>query len=153
MIVDDPAVTVEYEAIAAALRPHGGHNDRLEDLTWQQVVGIAAAAVAPTVAGLRDRVAACEAECVRVASEASDVTEATMRAAQELVSSMTDALANRIAELEGRADWWRLESEKNGARLVVLEALRVQAEARWGHEGGPSPLREALDAARPTDGD
>ena len=147
MIDDDPMVTAEYEAIADALRPHatGGY---VSELTFPQIVGVASAAVAPLLAALRDRATACEAECVRVANESSDVCESTTRAAQELVSSMTDALSSRIAELEGAADWWRLEAEQCKVRLALFEALRVQVEARWGHEGGPSPLRDALFATR-----
>lgn len=151
MIVDLPVVTDAYEAIAAALRPHAA-GDYVE-LTFPQIVGAAAAAVDPLIAALKAERDAARAEAQRVADDATEAITSTIKAADDLISATTDALASKLAELEGRADWWRLECERVGARMAVLEELRVQAEARWGHEGGPSPLRAALDAARLPDGD
>lgn len=145
-IVDEPEVTPEYVAIADALRPHGRDNDRIDDLTWQQVVGIASTAVAPRINALVSERDAAVAQRDRVASEAAAQVEATVRASESLVAQTADAVATQLAEAEGRADWWRIESEKNAARLAALEELATQARARWAHEGGPSPLRDAFDA-------
>lgn len=150
-IVDAPVATSEYEAIANALRPHVV-DGFLGELTFPQIVGLAAAAVAPTVESLKHERDRTSRQAANVAAESTSAIDETMAAARELVASITDAFAARVAEAEMVADRWRTEGEAARGRLVLLEAVRVQAEARWGHEGGPSPLRDALDAARPSDG-
>lgn len=139
-VPDEPVAGPLYDAIAAALAPHvtGGH----VDLTYPRIVAVAAAVVDERerewelrCANLRRQLGACHSEAIArqrshdriVADLRHDRLEAAMARAEELDSARRGA--RRLAE-----------------RVGMLEAVVVQARARWDHEGGPAVLREAFDA-------
>ena len=143
MIVERPEPTDAYRAIASALRPHASAG-RI-DLTFQHIVGLAAKAVDDIVAGLRAELAAAvdahEADVEALGRE----VEARRREMDTRVAAAETAAAEAAARVASDREWDESESRRVTERLAALEELAVQARARWAHEGGPSPLREALE--------
>lgn len=144
-MIDDPVATKAYAAIADALRLHTA--DGAVRLTFQQTVAEAAAAVDPLVEQLHADVLAALAERDEAVAECSAVVHAERESAIQRVEAAERAVAERVEDLVGQVAWWRAEAEKNASKFAALEDVGVQAAARWGHEGGPSPLRDALTAA------
>jgi len=139
--VDDPVVTAEYDAIAAAFRPHARDGDIA--MTLPQAVGLAATAVAAVLESER----AAREQAHALARDTTAEAQAVLARAEVDAEALR---ANAVASVEAmRVELAaaRLAASGRAERMAVLEAVAVQAAARWGHEGGPSPVRDVLVAA------
>ncbi|MFP5368362.1 MAG: hypothetical protein ACLGIS_16285 [Actinomycetes bacterium] len=136
--------TPTYDTIARALAPHTGHGPAEGLISLNVAVRVAAEAVERRFAtsvqvaddqdrrleALRNEVGRLQVEgAAEVAALAAERDEERRRAAQA-VREAQDAL------------------RASTARLEALERVYVMAAARWDYEGGPEPLRAALEACR-----
>lgn len=145
-VPDEPVAGPLYDALAAAFAPHvvAGR----VTLTYPRIVAVAASTFDDRerewemrCANLRRQLGACHSESI-ARQKAHD------RLVTELRRERLETVMARAAELDAA----RSTATRMAERAGRLEAVVVQARARWDHEGGPTVLREAfanLDAVSP----
>lgn len=143
--MDFPTPTPLYDAIAAALRPHVGADERLA-LTFPVVVARAAEAAQSVVGTQYSEVATLVTERRRLVEDAKSEVErqagATARATADAVQVVTDTATEMARQ--------RAELARRNERTAVLEGFYVLARARWDYEGAPPVLRQAIEAVEAT---
>lgn len=131
-----------YDSVAAALRPLAGPDGTL---------------AAPLTAAINAVVAAAEQRLIELTGDWAELQAANARLNAELL----DVRASAAAEASRHETALRAASAaarhavaahadttmRAQQRVSALEAVFVQAKARWDHEGGPELLREAIRAA------
>lgn len=133
--MSDVQPTPLYDALAAALRPLS---------TSGQMTG-------PLTGAINAAVAAVEAHLGREADEAAPADATVKRLRAEVLALRAQML---VEQERHQADVTAVRSEltpvapaaQQGDLVEALEAVYVQAKARWDHEGGPVGLRDAIAA-------
>lgn len=138
-----------HDALAATFRAWPRNDDdTLDGLRLSDAVRVAHQAASTTLADLETLAADAEARAQAAEEAHAAVTRAA--AAQRVRDAAAseqraDALAADLAIAQAAAG-------RHSQRLALLEALYVQAKARWDHEGGPDALRDAIHACEPARG-
>lgn len=134
-----------HTSIADAFRswPKSPDDDTLVGLRLSDAIRLATAAAAPHVAEAHAEAAGYQAQLAfadAAIAHSRDHAQAAIAAAAAAYEQHTSDLGDRLAGLEHAA-------AGRTARTAALEAVLVQAKARWDHEGGPDAIRDAIASA------